>query len=95
MIFLGRYIKQAIRAEAPLIRAFQNPGLDSRPMARMWFSDAYAGAAEDDCIQRQFQTMADGGMGGVEIALLADGCGIENASEYGWGTPNWTKTLKK
>ena len=92
---MGRYIKQTIHAEAPLIHAFQNPGLDSRPMARMWFSDAYAGAAEDDCIRRQFQVMADGGMGGVEIALLADGCGIEDAKEYGWGTPNWTKTLKK
>lgn len=92
---MDRYVKQTIDANAPLIQAFRNPQLDSRPMARMWFCDAYAGAAEDDCIEKQFRTMAEGGMGGVEIALLADGCGIENAKEFGWGTPNWTKTLKK
>lgn len=34
-------------------------------------------------------------MGGVEIALLADGTGISSGEKYGWGTPNWTKTLKK
>ena len=92
---MDRYVKQTINANAPLIQAFRNPQLDSRPMARMWFCDAYAGAAEDDCIEKQFRTMAEGGMGGVEIALLADGCGIENAKEFGWGTPKWTKTLKK
>ena len=92
---MKRYLKQTVPAHAPLIQAFRNPQLDSRPMARMWFCDAYAGAAEDDCIEKQLRTMAQGGMGGVEIALLADGCGIENAKEFGWGTPNWTKTLKK
>lgn len=92
---MKRYLKQTVPANAPLIHAFRNPQLDSRPMARMWFCDAYAGAAGDDCIEKQFRTMAEGGMGGVEIALLADGCGIENAKEFGWGTPNWTKTLKK
>ena len=92
---MARYMKKTMEADTPLIRAFKTPGLDSRPMARMWFCDAYAGAADDDCIEKQFKTMAEGGMGGVEIAMLADGCGIENAKEFGWGTPNWTRQLKK
>lgn len=92
---MKRYCKHTVQTNTPLTQAFHAPKLDSRPMARMWFCDAYAGAAEDDCIETQLRTMAEGGIGGVEIALLADGCGIENAGEFGWGTPNWTKTLKK
>ena len=92
---MARYLRKKADVDTPLIRAFRNPQLDSRPMARMWFCDAYAGAAEDDCIEKQFRAMAAGGMGGVEIAMLADGCGIENGKEFGWGTPNWTRTLKK
>ena len=92
---MKRYKRQPASSDMPLIKAFLNPTLDSRPMARMWFPDAAAGADDNDCIERQLRTMAEGGMGGVEIALLADGCGIEDADAFGWGTPNWTNTLKK
>lgn len=90
-----RYLKETVSSQLPLVKAFENPGLDSKPMARMWFPDASPGAVPDDCIEKQLTTMAKGGMGGVEIAFLADGSGIEDAENYGWGTPNWVKTLKK
>jgi len=92
---MKRYSRQYAASDMPLVKAFEHPGLDSKPMARMWFPDAAAGEDDNDCIDRQLRTMAQGGMGGVEIALLADGCGIEDGDSFGWGTPNWTKTLKK
>ncbi len=92
---MKRYLKQTVSSQLPLVRAFENPGLDSKPMARMWFPDASPGAIPDDCIEKQLTTMARGGMGGVEIAFLADGSGIEDAETYGWGTLNWVNTLKK
>lgn len=92
---MQRYKKQYVSSHMPLVSAFQNPNLDSKPMARMWFPDASAGADDTDCIKRQLTSMAEGGMGGVEIAFLADGCGIQDGETFGWGTPNWQKTLKK
>lgn len=92
---MQRYKKQIVHSEMPLVKAFSAPGLDAKPMARMWFPDAGAGENPNDCIETQLRTMAEGGMGGVEIALLADGTGISSGEKYGWGTPNWTKTLKK
>lgn len=80
---------------SPMLQVFQSPDLDSRPMARMWFPDAGAGAVEDDCIETQLRSMAEGGIGGVEVALLGDDTGNLNAADYGWGTPNWVKTMKK
>ncbi len=64
-------------------------------MARMWFPDAGAGSIDNDCIETQLRSMAEGGIGGVEVALLGDDTGNLNAEEYGWGTPNWVKTMKK
>lgn len=92
---MDRFVKKTVVSNMPLIKAFESPGLDSKPMARMWFPDASPGAIDNDCIEKQLTTMARGGMGGVEIAFLADGSGIEDAEHYGWGTPNWVKTLKK
>ena len=82
-------------ASSTALRVFQSPDLDSRPMARMWFPDAGAGATDNDCIEKQLRSMAEGGIGGVEVALLGDDTGNLNAKDYGWGTPNWVKTMKK
>lgn len=92
---MERFRDISTTSRMPLIQAFQKPSLDSKPMARMWFPDASPGAIPNDCIEKQLSTMAQGGMGGVEIAFLSDGSGIEDAEKYGWGTPNWVKTLKK
>lgn len=81
-----------------ILSAFQNYELDSKPMARMWFIDAMSGAEEDDVIEEMILNMAKGGMGGVELAFLSDFPGISDTSfakEYGWGSENWIKTLKK
>lgn len=80
---------------SPALSVFESPDLDSRPMARMWFPDAGAGAIENDCIETQLRSMAEGGIGGVEVTLLGDDSGNLNAKDYGWGTPNWVKTMKK
>jgi len=82
-------------AKSKALQVFLKPDLDSRPMARMWFPDAKAGEVENDCILEQFRSMAEGGIGGVEVALLGDDTGNLNAKDYGWGTPNWIKTMKK
>jgi len=84
-----------IPGSTPALRVFRQPDLDSRPMARMWFPDAGAGAVEDDCVEKQLCSMAQGGIGGVEVALLGDDTGNLDAEHYGWGTPNWVKTMRK
>lgn len=86
--------EESLAASAAL-RNFRQPDRDARPMARMWFPDAGAGEREDDCILEQFQSMAAGGISGVEVALLGDDTGNLDAENYGWGTPNWVKTMKK
>lgn len=83
--------------KSDIVSAFRNPDLDAKPMARMWFVDGQAGEIDDDMIEEHLTTMAEGGFGGVEIALLADNSNMSNddAAEYGWGTENWKKTMKK
>ncbi|MCL2165481.1 MAG: hypothetical protein FWH55_14100, partial [Oscillospiraceae bacterium] len=81
----------------PIIEYFNNPDMSSKPMARMWFPDAEAGVDDNDLIEKQIFELADKGFGGVEVAMLADGVNYSNAEgkEYGWGTENWSKLLKK
>lgn len=83
--------------ESSIVDVFNNIDLDAKPMARMWFPDAGAGADENDLIAEQINAMAEGGFGGVEIAFLADETTFTNeqAREVGWGTPNWVNVLKK
>ena len=82
-----------------IIEKFRNPDLDARPMARMWFTDAGAGASEEGLalIEKHIKSMAAGGFGGVEIAYLSDGSAYTNqeARAIGWGTENWRKILKQ
>jgi len=80
-----------------VIQYFKNPDADAKPMARMWFPDAGAGEDEDDLIEKQILELAEKGFGGVEVAMLADGVSYSNEEgrEYGWGTENWSKLLKK
>ncbi|MDR1600569.1 MAG: hypothetical protein LBS11_11990, partial [Oscillospiraceae bacterium] len=89
-----------LASDAPggaVIQYFKNPDENAKPMARMWFPDAAAGADEDDVIEKQILELADKGFGGVEVAMLADGVSYDNAGgkEYGWGTTNWAKLLVK
>lgn len=80
-----------------MLGKFENIEVDARPMARMWFPDAGAGADENDLIGVQITEMAKGGFGGVELALLADETTytLEQARVVGWGTENWKNILKK
>ena len=90
-------IETEVTEDGVVIQYFQNPDNDSKPMARMWFPDAGAGADDNDLIEKQIQELADKGFGGVEVAMLADGVSYNNEEgrEYGWGTENWRKLLKK
>lgn len=81
-----------------ILNTFENYDLDSKPMARMWFIDAMAGATDNDVIDSMISQMAEGGMGGVELAFLSDMPRItdnEFSKEYGWGSQNWINILKK
>lgn len=49
------------------IEAFKDPNASEKPMARMWFPDAYAGIDDNDTIAKQIQELADAGFGGCRI----------------------------
>lgn len=89
----------ATAASGEIIGKFVSPDVDARPMARMWFPDGGAGASPEGLamVSKQIKDMADGGMGGVEIAFLADDSdyGNEDARTIGWGSENWRKVLKQ
>lgn len=82
-----------------IINNFISPDTDAKPMARMWFSDAGAGADQLGLAQvrKHIQDMIDGGFGGVEIAFLSDGSHFDNeqAKNVGWGSENWRRILKE
>lgn len=84
-------------AEGTLLGAFLDPEYRDRPMARMWFPDAGAGLDEFDTIGKQISALAEGGFGGVEVTMLADGADFTNeqARIVGWGTEAWRSLLKK
>ena len=90
-------VETEVTEDGVVIQYFQSPDNDSKPMARMWFPDAGAGVDDNDVIEKQIQELADKGFGGVEVAMLADGVSYNNEEgrEYGWGTENWRKLLKK
>ncbi len=89
--------KEEAGSEKTVLSHFENPGVDAKPMARMWFPDAGAGEDPDDLIEKQILELADKGFGGVEVAMLADGVNYNNAEGkvYGWGSENWSRLLKK
>ena len=89
---------QAVGADTrTAIEAFKNPSATEKPMARMWFPDAYAGIDDNDTIAKQINALADAGFGGVEIAMLADGASFNNedAATIGWGSVAWKELLRK
>lgn len=81
------------------VRAFARPTLDAKPMARMWFPDAGAGATREGLalVAKQIKDMAAAGFGGVEISYLADtsSYGNSDARTIGFGSENWRKVLKQ
>lgn len=87
----------ALPGEGTLLRFFLEPDYRDKPMARMWFPDAGAGLDEFDTIGRQIDALAEGGFGGVEVTMLADGADFTNeqARVVGWGTDAWRSVLKK
>jgi len=87
----------AAGTEGTLLEAFLDPDYRDRPMARMWFPDAGAGLDEFDTIGKQVSALAEGGFGGVEVTMLADGANFTNeqARVVGWGTDAWRSLLKK
>ncbi len=84
--------------ERTVLEEFLAPEAHTRPMARMWFPDAGAGADENDFIEKQILELAGKGFGGVEVGMLMT-FGVRYTNEesrvYGWGTQNWIKLLKK
>jgi len=96
----SNHTAQAATSAAPgmIIDKFISPDVDARPMARMWFTDAGAGASPEGLAMaaKQIREMAEGGFGGVEIAYLSDGSTYTNeeAKTIGWGSENWKKILK-
>jgi len=84
-----------VSAQASIVENYLAPDLDARPMARFWFQDAMSGAIDDDLIEETIRGMAEGGMGGVEVQFLGSSLSGQQAAQYGWGSENWQRTLKK
>lgn len=80
-----------------VLEAFQDPDYQAKPMVRWWFPDAWAGEDENDMIEEHIQKLSEAGYGGVEITMLSSGANLtnEDLKDYGWGTENWVKLLKK
>ena len=81
-----------------VIESFLTPDAHAKPMARMWFPDASAGEDDNDYIEKQISELAVKGFGGVEVAMImTHGVRYENddTPDYGWGTDNWIKLMKK
>lgn len=80
-----------------VIEYFQHPDCSAKPMVRMWFPDAGAGADPHDDIEKQILELASKGFGGVEVAMIGDGVQYANeeCQTIGWATENWRKLLKK
>ena len=81
-----------------VIESFLTPDAHAKPMARMWFPDASAGEDDNDYIEKQISELAAKGFGGVEVAMImTHGVRYENdyTPDYGWGTDNWIKLMKK
>lgn len=78
---------------------FSNPPTEARPMSRLWFPDAGAGASEEGLVlvSKQISDMAEDGFGGVEIQFLADNSDFSNAEArtVGFGSKNWRNLLKE
>ena len=87
-----------IRKTGPVLDLFLEPDASAKPMARMWFPDAGAGGDDGGRIEKQISELAGKGFGGVEIAMLMSN-GVrytnEEARDYGWGTDNWIRLLKR
>lgn len=75
---------------AEIIKAFHNPGMDSRGMFRCWFPDA---GAELDRIENHVRTVYQAGFGGMEIAMVPKYAEFDQR-EYGWGTKRWKEMLR-
>lgn len=81
-----------------VIESFLTPDAHAKPMARMWFPDASASEDDNDYIEKQISELAAKGFGGVEVAMImTHGVRYENddTPDYGWGTDNWIKLMKK
>jgi len=89
----------ASAASGNIVAKFKSPDVDAKPMARMWFPDGGAGASPEGLamVAKQIEDMAAGGMGGVEIAFLADDSNYtnEDARTIGWGSENWREVLRQ
>lgn len=80
--------------------AFLNPEAEYRPHIRMWIPQA---AIDESVLRAHVNDLADTGFGDIELVafdfahnppgrnLPASAVSVE---EYGWGTPNWTKTMQ-
>lgn len=82
-----------------IVANFQSPDLDAKPMARMWFPDAGAGADAEGLalVAKQINDLAAGGFGGVEVSFLSDTTNYTNeqAATVGFGSPDWKNIVRQ
>ena len=73
-----------------IIRHFQQPDVDAKPMLRWWFPSA---DVEEALVHQQIQDVFDAGFGGVEVALVPHYTSFD-ARVDGWGTAKWKQLMK-
>lgn len=72
-----------------LSQSFANPAADVRPKMRWWLPTA---PMTDDEIRKEVHTMADAGIGGIEVVAFPV-AGADHAT-YGWGSDEWNKRMR-
>jgi len=81
---------------------FRNPGTPYRPHMRMWIPQA---AVDESVLRSQVNDLADAGVGDIELVAFdfvrgggpnapASTAPAIDSAVYGWGTPNWAKTME-
>ena len=96
-VYVGPTQAKPNTGKAPALtnETFQNPPRSVRPMYRWWLP---LGATTDAELRLELQQMAQAGAGGVEVDPMPVpgplGLSGPFIAKYGWGTPEWTRTLQ-
>ena len=62
-------VAESSKDTGAVLGSFLEPDYHVKPMTRLWFPDAGAGAEDDDKIEKTILELADKGFGGVEVAM--------------------------
>lgn len=86
---LGPGLQAASATDESVAAQFTSPSAEFRPKIRWWLPTT---KLDDDQIRREIKSMADAGIGGIEVQAYP----VEdsNTPTHAWGTPEWNKRMQ-